>query len=200
MSKQNMIKREIQSDIDEINLELKNHNITFEELKKLHMKIDGKYQSKIKNWGLSCYNWNPNYGFDYEFIDNSSLIHNLTNMQSKLEGYLQDFDLLLFSTQANKGMTSIIYNNNKNENDIKIQNTIDFNIIISNINNMESLNKEETTEAIEKVKELEKIYKSNDTRKNKWEKAKKIGIWIFDKSVDVAIQLLPIFLNILKSN
>ena len=97
-------------------------------------------------------------------------------------------------------INKIKFKHDKIENDIKIQNTIDFNIIISNINNMESLNKEETTEAIEKVKELEKIYKSNDTRKNKWEKAKKIGIWIFDKSVDVAIQLLPIFLNILKSN
>lgn len=74
--------------------------------------------------------------------------------ESKLEGYLQDFDLLLFSTQTNKGMTSIIYNNNKNENDIKIQNTIDFNII-SNINNMESLNK--ATEAIEKVKNWKKF-------------------------------------------
>ena len=52
MSKESMIKRDIQSDIDKIK-EVLQSNSSIQELTDIHMYIDGKYQSKISNWGLS---------------------------------------------------------------------------------------------------------------------------------------------------
>ena len=57
---------------------------------------------------------------------------------------------------------------------------------------MESLTEDETKEAIYKIKEIETIYKSKDNKKKKWEKLRKIIIWLADKSVDLAIAYLPI--------
>lgn len=200
MSVHNQVKREIKNDIDEIETAVKDEKINFEELKKIHIKIDGKYQSKIENWGKSMYNWNDRFGFDYNFAGTDSLKENLYTMKSKLEGYLQDYDLKL--TESFKANKPLIYNYNNNENanvnSNKIEMKLDFNIIKENIKNMESLTNEETEEALKRIKELEDIYKSNDKRKNKWEKAKKVATWLLDKSVDVAIQVLPILSEIIK--
>ena len=49
MSKENQIKRDIQKDMDEIEFLLLENNNSGDELTKLHIKIDGKYQSKINN-------------------------------------------------------------------------------------------------------------------------------------------------------
>lgn len=61
MSKESMIKRDIQSDIDKIKGVLQS-NSSIQELTNIHMYIDGKYQSKISNWGLSQYSWNDIVG------------------------------------------------------------------------------------------------------------------------------------------
>ncbi|MDO5555553.1 MAG: hypothetical protein Q4G09_02550 [Clostridia bacterium] len=197
MSKENMIKREIQDDIKEIEQVLENSNNT-EELKQIHIKVDGKYQSKIKNWGLSCYNWNEKFGFDYELCSDSSLRHNLLNMQRKLEGYLQDFSLVVMP--QSKERTVNYYNTNSNNNTNSNTNTIklDFKIIENTVTNMESLNDEETKEALQELKELEEIYKSTENRKSKWTKCKKILLWLADKSVDVAIAFIPIIKELLE--
>lgn len=185
-----MIKRDIQSDIDKIKGVLQS-NSSIQEIINIHMYIDGKYQSKISNWGLSQYSWNDKLGFDYEFLGEDSLKHNLNNMKNKLEGYLQDYRLLPFASSPSPAIKFI--NNNTNNNEIKVE--IDFMNLINKINDMESLTETETNEAIEKVKEIEKIYKSKDSKKKKWEKIKNILIWLADKSVDLAIAYLPIITN-----
>lgn len=190
MSKESMIKRDIQSDIDKIKGVLQS-NSSIQELTNIHMYIDGKYQSKISNWGLSQYSWNDKLGFDYEFLGEDSLKHNLNNMKNKLEGYLQDYRLLPLASSPSPAIKFI--NNNTNNNEIKVE--IDFMNLINKINDMESLTETETNEAIEKVKEIEKIYKSKDSKKKKWEKIKNILIWLADKSVDLAIAYLPIIAN-----
>lgn len=190
MSKESMIKRDIQSDIDKIKGVLQS-NSSIQELTNIHMYIDGKYQSKISNWGLSQYSWNDKLGFDYEFLGEDSLKHNLNNMKNKLEGYLQDYRLLPLASSSSPAIKFI--NNNTNNNEIKVE--IDFTNLINKINDMESLTETETNEAIEKVKEIEKIYKSKDSKKKKWEKIKNILIWLADKSVDLAIAYLPIITN-----
>lgn len=190
MSKESMIKRDIQSDIDKIKGVLQS-NSSIQELTNIHMYIDGKYQSKISNWGLSQYSWNDKLGFNYEFLGEDSLKHNLNNMTNKLEGYLQDYRLLPLASSSSPTIKFI--NNNTNNNEIKVE--IDFTNLINKINDMESLTETETNEAIEKVKEIEKIYKSKDSKKKKWEKIKNILIWLADKSVDLAIAYLPIITN-----
>ena len=190
MSKESMIKRDIQNDIDKIK-EVLQSNSSIQELTNIHMYIDGKYQSKVSNWGLSQYSWSDKLGFDYEFLGENSLKHNLNNMKNKLEGYLQDYRLLPLTSSSSSTIEFI--NNNTNNNEIKIE--IDFTNLINKINDMESLTETETNEAIEKVKEIEKIYKSKDSKKKKWEKIKSILIWLADKSVDLAIAYLPIITN-----
>ena len=203
MSKENQVKRDIQKDIDEIQSLLEQNNSTEDELTKLHIKIDGKYQSKITTWGKSCYNWYDKNGFDYNYMSIDSLRHNLLNMKSKLEGYLQTFTLVPIVPSNSKTVNYI--NNNTNTNNNKNDNSnininevkIDFKQIEKTINDMESLTSAETKEALEKLKELENIYNSKGSRKTKWETAKKILIWVADKSVDVAIAYFPVIMSIL---
>ena len=159
------------------------------------MMIDGKYQTKIERWGLSQYGWRDSYGFHYGTLDFDSLKHNLQNMKSKLEGYIQDIDLKPLT--INKPTKSInVYN--KNENNISnIVSNVNFNTVEEKIKECESLTEEETKEALKYLKELKEIYESKGNRKSKWEKAKKILIWLADKSVDIAIAFFPIITSIL---
>jgi len=64
----------------------------FDQLKALHMELDGTYQNLIKNWGTSMYNYIPDMGFTYEYIDVDSLQHNLMTMKAKLRGLLFEID------------------------------------------------------------------------------------------------------------
>lgn len=64
----------------------------FEQLKALHVELDGTYQSKVKNWGMSMYNYIKDIGFTYEYIDVESLQHNLITMKAKLRGLLFEID------------------------------------------------------------------------------------------------------------
>lgn len=177
MSKENQIKRDIQRDIDEIELILNSKDCNEDELTKLHIKIDGKYQSKINTWGQSCYNWYDKHGFDYNYMSIDSLKHNLLNMKSKLEGYLQTFSLTPLSPSKTVNYYSSNINNNKNNNTNTNTNTnenkIDFKEIEKNINNMESLTSEGTKEALKKLKELEDIYNSKESRKKNGKVLKK---------------------------
>lgn len=91
MSTLNQIKREIKDDILKIEEVLKIDDE--KKLSDVHMLIDGKYQTKIEKWGLSQYGWRDSYGFHYASLSSNSFKHNLQNMKSKLEGYLQDISL-----------------------------------------------------------------------------------------------------------
>lgn len=195
MSSVNQIKREVKSDIVKIEEAIKQ---TDEEiLRDVHMLIDGKYQTKIEKWGLSQYGWRDKYGFLYGSLSYDSLKHNLQNMKSKLEGYIQDVSLKPLSIRQPATKSINFYNNNENVINNNLTN-INFNSIEQKIKECEYLTDEETKEALAKLKELQKISESNDSRKNKWEKSKKILIWLADKSVDIAIAYFPVIMSIFK--
>ncbi len=59
-----------------------------DELKALHIDLDGTYQNLIRNWDKSVWGYVPKFGFNYEFLGESSLRDNLTTMRGKLRGYL----------------------------------------------------------------------------------------------------------------
>ena len=195
MSLLNQIKREVKVDIIKIDEALKQ---TDEELlRDIHMLIDGKYQTKIEKWGLSQYGWRDTYGFYYGSLSYDSLKHNLQNMKSKLEGYIQDINLKPLTINQASTKNINFYNNNENNVNNYLTN-INFNSVEQKIKEFESLTEDETKDALVKLKELQKIYESNESRKIKWEKSKKILIWLADKSVDIAIAYFPIIMSIFK--
>lgn len=67
-------------------------NGTFEQLKALHVELDGTYQNRIKKWGTSMYNYIEGMGFTYEFIGDDALRENLATMKGKLRGLLFEID------------------------------------------------------------------------------------------------------------
>lgn len=193
MSKINQMKRDVDKDINSIKEVLNKKNI--DEMLKIHKYVDSKYQTKINEWGLSQYGWSDDVGFAYGLIGESGISENLENMIGKLEGYKQDLDLRayeIFNGTSSSGVK--IYNNNKNSNsNINIiTNTVNFNAVLQNIKDNESLTEEQTKEALQKLEELKTIHKSKDSKKTKWAKVKPIMIWLADKSVDVGIAFLPL--------
>ncbi|MBQ8690370.1 MAG: hypothetical protein IJ516_00875, partial [Phascolarctobacterium sp.] len=83
--------RIIQDDINKITqvLEIEDEK----ELLKVHTYIDGKYQAAILDWGKSCYSFDASYGFDYNYLNKSSLLHNLLLMKSKLEAFKNGWNI-----------------------------------------------------------------------------------------------------------
>ena len=96
----------------------------------------------------------------------------------------------MFNGKSSSGVK--IYNSNKNINTNTITNTVNFNAVVQNIKDNESLTEEQTKEALQKIEELKLIYESKDSKKTKWDKVKPIMVWLADKSVDVGIAFLPL--------
>ena len=85
---------------------------------------------------------------------------------------------------------------NSNENNVNFN--FDFDTVIESIKNNESLDDDSIAEIVEKINELKEIQQSNDSKKSNWNKVKKIILWLADKGVDVAIQLLPLLFASIK--
>lgn len=92
----------VQDDIQRINSLLTKGND--ENLKALHIELDGTYQTCIRGWGQSMYGFSEKYGFNYELIDNDSIHHNLNIMKGKLRGYI----LQLFPKAEQQTYVSVI--------------------------------------------------------------------------------------------
>ena len=193
MSKINQMKRDVDKDINSIKEVLNKKNI--DEMLKIHKYMDSKYQTKINEWGLSQHGWSDDLGFAYELIGKSDISENLENMIGKLEGYKQDLNLKIHEMFNGKSSNGVkIYNSNKNSNTNAntITNTENFNAVLQNIKDNESLTEKQTKEVLQKLEELKTIYESKNSKKTKWSRVKPIMIWLADKSVDVGIAFLPL--------
>lgn len=190
MSKVNQMKREVERDISDIKEILESGD--YDSKLNMHKYMDSKYQSKIKTWGLSQYGWVDNLGFDYDYIGLDAIADNLKNMIGKLESYKQDIDLEVFKVFHNSSNKSInIYNKNTNVNTNKNINSINFGELEEYLTNSQTMNAKQKKEAIKYLNDLQKIFESTDSKKRKWEKAKKIISWLLNKGVDIAIAYLP---------
>jgi len=76
----------IRDDIEKIEVAIDSDDEN--QMKRVHMTVDAKYSSYVPNWGHSMYAYFDKHGFDYEFLDKDSLIHNLIHMKASLEGYM----------------------------------------------------------------------------------------------------------------
>lgn len=198
MSKINQMKRDVDKDISDIKEVLNNKD--FNALLEVHQYMDSKYQSKIKTWGYSQYWWSDKLGFDYTFMRTEELIDNLKNMIGKLEGYKRDIELDVYKIMngsSNRNINVYNTNTNTNTNNNINNNKVDFSALEKHIINNETMTDEQTKEALLYLKELQTIFESKESRKNKWEKAKKIVGWLLDKGVDVAISYLPAIVSMI---
>ena len=160
-------------------------------LKTTHMDIDGKYGAYILDWGKSMYAYGEDLGFNYEWLSKDSLIHNLTLMKSRMEGYSLGFERQTDRTYAPNNNVNVNVSNN---NEINI--SISFEEVRKQIEDMTSLTEAQTKEALDKVSEIESVVKGDGSKKSKWEKIKPILTWLADKSFDVAMTLLPLLLKV----
>lgn len=78
----------ILADIEKINSAIESDKE--DDLRALHISLDGKYSSYIARWGMSTYGYNERFGFHYESIGKKSLIHNLSVFKARLEGFALD--------------------------------------------------------------------------------------------------------------
>lgn len=160
-----------------------------EQMKSVHMLIDGKYIAYIPNLGQSMYGYNNQFGFDYEMIGKESLKHNLLLMKAKLQGYICDFPVKSESTSPQ---------NNVNIS-VPITNEININITFEEakqkIEDMPGLTETDTEEIKSKIDDLANISKETISKKKKWEKVKPILAFALDKGVDVAIAFMALIMQ-----
>lgn len=160
-------------------------------LKATHVDIDGKYGAYILDWGKSMYAYGEELGFDYEWLSKDSLIHNLTLMKSRIEGYFLGFERQTNRTYAPNNNVSVNVNNT---NEVNV--SVSFEDVRKQIEDMTSLTDEQTQEALSKVSEIESVVNGTGSKKSKWEKVKPILIWLADKSFDVAMTILPLLIKV----
>lgn len=160
-------------------------------LRATHMDIDGKYGAYIPDWGKSMYAYGEDLGFNYEWLNKDSLIHNLTLMKSRLEGYALGLEK---PTPKGYSPNNSVNVNVSNTNEVNV--SISFEDVRKQIEDMTSLTETQTKEALDKVSEIESVVNGTDSKKTKWEKIKPILTWLADKSFDVAMTILPLLLKV----
>lgn len=192
----NVMNAYVISDMKEIEDVLNNNVQDIELLKRIHRKVDGKYQTCIKDWSNGMWAWIPQFGFDYELLDVSSLIDNLQTMLYKLSAFAMNLNALN-KEENNMIFQPIINNNNNNSNVNQLNIQINFEDLRDSFKQAPNISSEEKQEILEKINELETIYNSRTTKSNKWEKITKILKWLGDKSIDVGIAFLPIIYQML---
>lgn len=179
--------KEIRTDIHKIDDALQNTNP--DEQEALHRYLDGKYQYGIADWGKSMYGYDDGYGFNYELLDTTSIIENLSTMKPKLEAFIHGW---------NATSTSSGFPRNSDVN-VTVNNTVNISISFEEtrqkIEDMTALSREQTDEILDKIDELENIAKEKLSRKKKWEKVKPIISFTLDKGADVAIALLSLVMQ-----
>ena len=157
-------------------------------------------ESKVVKNGKAVYtfslsdtqNYFQHWNFGEALIHNKEELYNnlkilRMHILSKIEN---NSNQLIKKNERSINATYNIYGNNNIVNNGSI-----YSDAINKINDM-LLSKEDKDEIINHVELIQMIIESNDSKDKKWSKLKNIGKWIFDKSVDIGIALLPLLLNI----
>ncbi len=185
MKRERIISQKIKSDISIIDNILSCEDA--DEVRRIHRQIDGRYQACIDQWGMGMYGFHPQHGFAHDSLEIDSLKDNLELMKAKLESY----ELRLNAKDKNP--------EGQNEYNFVVNNNISIDITFAQarkaIEDMPGLKQDEVEEILGKIDELENISNQRIPRKKKWEMIHPILSFALDKSVDVAIMVLSLFLN-----
>lgn len=114
----------------------------------------------------------------------------LSSIKSKLEVFVANDYKGIIDKKSSRDIN--INNTINNTNAMEIDINIKVEQIIKNIQNNDYFTEKETEEIIDKVREISDILKQQVGRKEKWGKLKFILVWLAEKGVDVAVQLLPL--------
>jgi len=102
-----------------------------------------------------------------------------------------------------KNQHSVVYNNN-NANTNTNTNTINFESLFNEtrdtIEKDESLSESDIKEILERISDIENIYKSNEPKNKKWFKLRPLMGWIGDRGIGVATSILNLVTAIIKSS
>ena len=174
---------------EDIHLIDKSMNQSPDERLELFRQLHGKYQSCIVDWANSMWGFNPKDHTIYlDNIGDLSVNENLKLAKAKLTTFKFGMNAVSLPDVPTNQI------NIQNNNVIKVN--ITFDEVRSQVNDMTSLNEEETNELLERIDELEKIVNSKDKKKTKWQKVAPILKWLADKSFDAAMIILPLILKL----
>ena len=123
--------------------------------------------------------------------DGTYRIRNLETMRQKLLVFkAMGYENIYSQCPAERSLTI------NNTNNIEANINISFSDARTQVENMSSLREEEIQEIISKINELEKIINSSERKTKKWDNVKEHIKWIADKSIDVALVILPLIMRI----
>ncbi len=201
-----MRNEKIKQDIDRISDVVERNQL--DELREVYHEMYSTYRSEIP--GID------DVGTLHPLWDSSVFFHNLNAHESQQlpkkeypDNYKKNLIIiksklmLLLPAKGNQSSTNgvnvHIHNDNTSSatNTVKMEINISYSDVKKQVEAMEdSIGYDEVLLIKAKIDELEKIIESSARRSEKWNKAKAIGKWIFDKSVDVGIAMLPLLLKI----
>lgn len=167
----------LENDIDRSNLS---------SYRDLFSELYGKYSKSSQNF--------PNVETNSLALNNNISIYRVNII--KIKGFLTAYvangceDFGVSEPQKTSGGVNV---NVYNSNEVNISNVVE---VKKEIENMSGLTEEEIEEINSKIDALEEIIKSGDRKSKKWSNAKEIVKWMADKSVDVALTLIPLLMKI----
>ena len=168
-------------------------NIGPSTLNPLYDSLIAKYSKIVPDFSDNIEGYRKSDGFFFP-VERVSLKKNIKNIYEKMMVCVRlNFINIKFADVSNIPFFQI---NNNNQNTMEVNLT--FEQLKDRVENITSVNNEEIDEILEKINEIEDLCKSNDRKTKKWEKIKKILVWIMDKGIDVAIQVIPTVINNLK--
>lgn len=146
-------------------------------------------------------NWTYSTGFAfYSKKNDGSYLRQMPKIIEALKSYKitrqYELDQLLITGQ--KGPHSVINvdQHNAQQQSQSQQQTIyvTFDHVINWVQNNDSLGATETAEILAEIRKIQTIAESPEPKKSKWEKMKPFLVWLGDKGVDLAIQVIPLIL------
>lgn len=187
-------KKQFKNDLKELDQTLMEvERYSLDKLNEKYRILIAKYSKIVPNFGDNIIGYRRSDGFYFD-VDKDDIKNNLKNMYEKMNIFMKLGFMGLDKDESRK--TPLLQINNNNQNNIEVNLT--FEQLKEKAENLTSVKDEEIDEILNKINEIEEICKSNDRKAKKWEKIKNILIWIMDKGVDVAIQLIPSIITNLK--
>lgn len=178
-------------ELEQILVEIERYSL--DKLNEKYRMLIAKYSKIVPNFGDNIIGYRRSDGFYFD-VDIDAIKNNLKNMYEKMNIFM-NLGFMGLDKDENRSIPLLQINNNN-------QNTMEVNLTFEQLKekaeNLTSVNDEEIDEILNKITEIEEICKTNDRKAKKWEKIKNILIWIMDKGVDVAIQLIPSIITNLK--